>query len=83
MKNMGMGTGRRKYIDAQQRIETRRYHVRQMCHFQAVSRNQQRYMVPVTGKTTPTDERPDRSGTVSADLTAIRPFIPFFYSIIT
>ena len=32
----------------------------------AVSRNQQRYMVPVTGKTTPTDERPaqirDRTG---------------------
>ena len=24
-----------------------------------------------------------RSGTVPADLTAIRPFIPFFYSIIT
>ena len=38
MKNMGMGIGRRKYIDAQQRIETRRYHAQQMCHFQAVSR---------------------------------------------
>ena len=70
IKNMGTDIGKRKRVsmweEYRTRMETRRHHVRQMCHFQAVLRNRQRYMVPVTGKITPTAERPaqirDRTG---------------------
>ena len=62
IKNMGTDIGKRKRVsmweEYRTRMETRRYHARQMCHFERGLGNQQQHMIPVTGKITPTDERP-------------------------
>ena len=70
IKNMGTDIGKRKRVsmweEYRTRMETRRYHARQMCHFQRGLGNRQQHMVPVTCKITPTAERPaqirDRTG---------------------